>query len=120
MASTEVDAASEEVMGLDIVELFMRVEEEFGIDIPDEEAGQANTVGDIYQIVVAKLALRDFGKLMPTTASLGISDSAKANAGRWTEDEIWERLVVVFVEQIGVEKEEIIPTARLVDDLGID
>ena len=31
---------------LDIVELVMALEEEFGIDIPDEEADKLKTVGD--------------------------------------------------------------------------
>ena len=31
---------------LDIVELFMALEEEFGIDIPDEDADKLKTVGD--------------------------------------------------------------------------
>lgn len=32
-------------MGLDIIELILRTEEVFGITIPDEDAGQASTVG---------------------------------------------------------------------------
>lgn len=31
---------------LDIVELIMAIEEEFGIEIPDEDASQITTVGD--------------------------------------------------------------------------
>jgi acyl carrier protein len=32
---------------LDIVELVMALEEEFGIDIPDEDADKIRTVGDV-------------------------------------------------------------------------
>jgi acyl carrier protein len=32
---------------LDVVEVFMRCEEEFGIEIPDEDAGQCDTVGKL-------------------------------------------------------------------------
>ncbi len=40
---------------LDLVELVMAYEEEFGIDIPDEEVGQIKTVGDAVKYVSAKL-----------------------------------------------------------------
>jgi len=40
---------------LDLVELVMAYEEEFGIDIPDEEVGQIKTVGDAVTYVSAKL-----------------------------------------------------------------
>lgn len=42
-------------MGLDSVELVMAVEEEFAIHIEDEEAGKLMTVGDFYNLVLAKL-----------------------------------------------------------------
>ena len=42
-------------MGLEIVELIMRVEEDFGIEIGDEEASQTSTVGELCQLVTLKL-----------------------------------------------------------------
>ena len=33
---------------LDTVELVLELEDEFGINIPDEETDQLNTVGDVY------------------------------------------------------------------------
>ncbi|MBC7797549.1 MAG: acyl carrier protein [Pyrinomonadaceae bacterium] len=36
---------------LDLVELVMRFEEEFGIEIPDEDAEKIQTVGDAYTYV---------------------------------------------------------------------
>jgi len=36
---------------LDIVELVMKMEEEFGIEIPDEEAEKIKTVNDVIQYV---------------------------------------------------------------------
>ncbi len=38
---------------LDVVELVMALEEEFGIEIPDEDAEKINTVGDIVSYVEA-------------------------------------------------------------------
>jgi acyl carrier protein len=43
-------------MGLDSVELVIRVEETFGIAVPDEEAEKIITVGDLHRCVLAKLA----------------------------------------------------------------
>jgi acyl carrier protein len=42
-------------MGLDTVELVMKVEESFGITIPDAEAEKILTIGDLYRYVLAKL-----------------------------------------------------------------
>lgn len=41
---------------LDLVELVMAYEEEFGIDIPDEEVGQIKTVGDAVTYISSKLS----------------------------------------------------------------
>ena len=38
---------------LDIVELIMALEEEFNIEIPDEEAEKISTVGDIVEYIKA-------------------------------------------------------------------
>ncbi len=39
---------------LDVVELIMGFEEEFGIEIPDEDAEQIRTVGDAVEYIKAK------------------------------------------------------------------
>lgn len=39
---------------LDIVELVMAMEEEFGLEIPDEDAEKIKTVGDVIQYIEAK------------------------------------------------------------------
>ena len=36
---------------LDIVELIMALEEEFGMEIPDEEAEKISTVGDVIEYI---------------------------------------------------------------------
>ena len=40
---------------LDTVELVMELEEEFGIEIPDEDAEKAKTVGDVVNYIDVKL-----------------------------------------------------------------
>jgi len=39
---------------LDIVELVMAMEEEFGIEIPDEDAEKIKTVGDVINYIKSK------------------------------------------------------------------
>jgi acyl carrier protein len=41
---------------LDVVELVMAFEDEFQIDIPDEEVGEIKTVGDAVNYISKKLA----------------------------------------------------------------
>ncbi len=41
---------------LDVVELVMALEDEFGIDIPDEEVGEIKTVGDAVTYITKKSA----------------------------------------------------------------
>ena len=40
---------------LDIVELVMELEEQFGVDIPDEDAEKISTVGEAIKYIDAKL-----------------------------------------------------------------
>jgi len=40
---------------LDIVELMMSLEEQFGIEIPDSEAEKMQTVGDVVEYIKSKL-----------------------------------------------------------------
>jgi len=40
---------------LDVVELIMKIEEEFDIKIPDEDAGKIQTVGDAVKYIEAKV-----------------------------------------------------------------
>lgn len=40
---------------LDVVELVMVLEEEFGVEVPEEELKDVKTVGQAFDIVVAKL-----------------------------------------------------------------
>ena len=39
---------------LDVVELLMNLEEEYGVTVSDEEAGSISTVGDIVKLIDSK------------------------------------------------------------------
>jgi acyl carrier protein len=87
-------------MGLDIVELVMAVEEKFGIEIEDVDAGKAETVGQLHSLVL---------RMMQQTT--GTAPSA---------DETWLVLCDLIEGQTGLPRSEITLEARLVGDLGID
>jgi acyl carrier protein len=42
-------------MGLDTVEIVLRVEETFAVDLPDDELGSVATVGDLYRLLLSRL-----------------------------------------------------------------
>ena len=47
------------IMGLDTVELVMRIEETFDITIPDAEAEKILTVGELYRYVLARVPVAE-------------------------------------------------------------
>ena len=86
-------------MGLDIVELILAVEDEFGIDIPNEVAATLEFVGQIQDHVVHSLR----------------------EAGLQAEErEVWERVRSLVNRQLGVPLGEIKREAHLIRDLKAD
>lgn len=86
-------------MGLDTVELVFAVENEFDIEIDNEEAAHILTVGELLDCVTRKLK----------------------EAGRApNEEEIFQRLKAVFFREQRIEPERIVRGARIVKDLGLD
>ena len=89
-------------MGLDSVELVMHVEEEFEIEIPDDEASAMRTVGQVHECIIRLI-------------------TAKAdNAEPPDRDAVMRKLVDIVVMQLSVKPDEVTPNARFVEDLGID
>lgn len=75
-------------MGLDTVELVIRVEETFGIAIPDAEAETIVTMGDLRRYVVARL---------------GLEESSRARS-RCPSQLAFHRLRRALVEGLGVDR----------------
>jgi hypothetical protein len=44
-------------LGLDAVEIILRTEEVFAVDLPDSDCSKVNTVGDLYRLLLEKLKL---------------------------------------------------------------
>lgn len=89
-------------MGLEAVELVMAIEEEFDINIPDEEAANLDTVGKLYRYIV------------------DIHYNQVGGSGQVDEADLWERTRDVIVSQLGVSPEQVTEDASFVSDLGID
>lgn len=85
-------------MGLDTVELVMALEEEFGIEIPNEDAARLETVGEIADYILARL-----------TPNESIDPAA-----------LWTRVKSTVVHQLGVKPERVTRDASVVKDLGAD
>ena len=81
-------------MGLDIVELFMAVEECFQIHVTDEEASDATTVGELEALIVGKLRVEDSKRCLTSVA--------------------FYRLRRAFVEVLGTERRQIRPDTLMV------
>ncbi len=89
-------------MGLQSVELVMAFEEEFEVEIPDDEAERIVTVGEARDCIVGKLRAR------------------AEDPDAVDPEEVWSRIKAIVVDLIAVEPEEVAPDAAFIDDLGVD
>jgi hypothetical protein len=121
-------------MGLDAVEIILRAEELFNIEIGDEEASTIETVGDFYELICSKLQLSPLqspatSEQLPTITqhdkllrflSRPIPLPAPKEVLPWSPQSVWDCVVAVFVDQQGLRAEEIAYHARIATDLGVD
>jgi hypothetical protein len=121
-------------MGLDAVEIILRAEELFSIEIGDEEAAGVETVGNFYELICSKLDL--FPLQSPVTSeelpvitqhervfrilSRPVPLLPPREVLPWSPQSVWDCIVAVFVDQQGLRVEEITFSARIAKDLGVD
>jgi len=96
-------------MGLESVELIMRVEEDFDIEIRDEEATELATVGQIYDCVLRKLGL-----------NAPEHDTYLHPEKAWTEQKVWETLRAAVSDELSVDLALVTREAHIIFDLGAD
>ena len=84
-------------MGLEIVELIMRLEEEFEIEIPDEDAEKLVALGQIADYLALRL------QIVPEK-----------------RDELWQRLQTIVIDELHISPALVRREARLVEDLDLD
>ena len=90
-------------MGLDIVELVMDVEREFGLQIPNAEAKRFRTVGLLFDYVRAN------------TTQVGPPERGDPYAGP-----LWDRYLRVVSRSVGVPRADLRPEHEFVRDLRLD
>ena len=83
-------------MGLEMVELTMEIEDQFRIEISDQEASRFETVGQIYDYLRARLG--------------------PAGSGKWSDERIWLTLQDIIVKQLGVPREAVVREANFARD----
>ena len=111
-------------MGLDTVEIVLRVEEVFSLDLPDDECGLVRTVGDLYLLVVSRLGLN--GNIDPIDPDDFLVNGRRRIRSQlpvllpWTHADVWATLVDLIQDQLQVDLEEITPHATFLDDLRCD
>lgn len=83
-------------MGLDVVQLFMNVEQRYGFTIPDADAREMRSVGDLHRYIL------DHAQPRPES------------------DLAWLWLRDMIANEFGIQKDRITPEAWVVRDLGIN
>lgn len=86
-------------MGLDTVDLIIRMEQEFGIKIPDNVAPRLGVLGNLHSFIIQELRERGENP---------------------DEDNVWNKLKEIVVDQLGVRPDEVTKAADIVRDLKAD
>jgi|SRR5208337_2710267 len=120
-------------MGLDAVEIILRAEELFAIDIGDEEAAKVETVGQFYELICSKLQIPPSqspvtSEVLPVIThrekvfaflSRNTRLPAPAEVLPWSPQSVWDCVVAVFVDQQGLRAKDVTYQARIAKDLGV-
>ncbi|HWW23200.1 MAG TPA: hypothetical protein VNY78_04815 [Edaphobacter sp.] len=106
-------------MGLDIVELVLRCEETFEIELEDWRLGQMRTVGDLYELICEQLGVPS-GSLQPRPANRAAIPLAITPPEGWNRDTVWAKVVQMVVDQLQVGSEEVVYSADFGEDLKAD
>ena len=109
-------------MGLDTVELVLRVEETFDVILPDDECGNVKTVGDLYRLILGKLSLSYEGSDIAESSHVGCDRSMRhfPAISPWTTADVWMTLKGLILDQLQVRPSKVHEGATFMDDLGCD
>jgi acyl carrier protein len=109
-------------MGIDYLDMVFRAQRKFGVRFPSPDRPDSifnvECKGDL-KLLTAGAVHRHVLRLLPSQA---IVNPLRTDRD-WREahpEEVWEAVVDVLVETLGVERSRVTPEARLIDDLGMD
>lgn len=116
-------------MGLDAVEIILRTEEVFCVDLPDDECAQVVAVRDLYALVLRKHGLPEQNP--HEIEELGVGQSRLRGRSHlirleigtnepWNPPDVWRTVVAIIQDQLQVDLHRITPNARFAYDLGCD
>jgi hypothetical protein len=103
-------------MALDVIELIVRVEKAFAIDLSYDEFEDMRTVGDLYRLVLTELGLRyqsaaeiesqprAYPSVIPPSTTL---------ASLWTAASVWHVLKNTIVNRFYLDKSRIRESTKL-------
>jgi hypothetical protein len=120
-------------MGLDAVEIVLRTEELYSISILDAEAAQVRTVRNFYHLICSKLDVIPLDNPQTSLVLPTITEIEKSflilrkhtplppppEVLPWTPQTVWDTPVAIFVDQQGLKPKQILPDARIAEDLGV-
>jgi len=120
-------------MGLDAVEIILRIEELFSIDIGDGEAAKVETVGQFYELICSKLHIPPLRSPVTSEELPVITHREKvfpilsrhtplpapAEVLPWSPQSVWDCVIAVFVDQQGLKAKDVTYRARIAKDLGV-
>ena len=107
-------------MGLDTVEIVLRTEETFSLDLPDEECSKVVTVGDLYRLVLNKLELPYLSSTEAEAKGRDRSRLGMPSLHSWSASDVWMTLKGIVVDQLQVHEEDVKEEAAFLRDLGCD
>ena len=107
-------------MGLDTIEIVLRTEETFSVDLPDEVCAQVRTVGDLYRLVLTRLNLpylpAEQAEALPHRTYI----SRTYHLQPWTTPDVWANLKHILVDQLQIDDDDVTERATFIHDLGCD
>jgi len=107
-------------MGMDTVEIVMRVEETFNVDLPDEDCGRIVTVGDLYRLALSKLELPYVQAVESAKLGRDRSHGKMPSLASWSSPDVWLTIRGIIVDQLQVDEEDVKEEAEFQRDLGCD
>ncbi len=85
-------------MGLDLIEMTMRVEEEFEITIPDKAAEKIKTPGQLVQYLMGRPEVGE----------------------KWSRDYVHLSVWMIIEDELTINKEDFNDDSRFIEDMGAD